>query len=132
MPNPHYDCLYVDAVHCAQTGKDKPEKIVPQILRYQSEGYPAHQGLIEGNLFAARLQDPVAIAFFDGWWEQLSHGSRRDQLSASYVLWKQGLTYFPFLGEGQNTRTHPDVALLPHGTYDAAHFAALTRYPSPS
>ncbi|CAM3037493.1 glycosyltransferase domain-containing protein [Rariglobus hedericola] len=125
LPHPINNCLYKEAVVCAQTGKDRPENIVPQMLAYQREGYPANHGLIESNLFAVRPQGPEVHAFFDAWWTELSRGSRRDQLSANYVLWKQGLTYFPFLGEGQNTRTHPAVALLPHGNYDAAHFSAL-------
>jgi hypothetical protein len=132
LPNTIFNCLYKDAVSCAQSGRDKPEKIVPQMLAYQREGFPADYGLIEGNLFAARLQRPEVRAFFDAWWSELSRGSRRDQLSANYVLWKLGLKYFPFLGEGQNTRTHPGVALLKHGTYDASRFAVLANNGHPS
>ena len=122
VPHPLRRCIYREAVICALSGKDQPSRIVPQMLAYQNDGYPEDHGLIEGNFFACRPQHPATRAFFDAWWHQLSHGSRRDQLSANYVLWKQRLTYFPLLGEGHNTRTHPATALLDHGTYDASHY----------
>jgi len=123
LPNQVYNCIYQQAVDCVHTQRDRPETVVHQMLALQREGYPADNGLIEANFFACRPQHPATPLFFDAWREQLHRGSRRDQLSANYVLWKQGLSYFPLLGDRQSTCTHPGTALLVHGTYDADHFA---------
>jgi hypothetical protein len=96
------------------------------MLAYQQEAFPAGQGLIEGNLFALRPNRPAATLFFSAWWEELEKGSRRDQLSANYVIWKQRLPNVALLGPGLNTRNHSSFALLPHGTHDAPAFAGLT------
>ncbi|MBW8781875.1 MAG: hypothetical protein JF599_08310 [Verrucomicrobia bacterium] len=125
VPHPLRRCLYHEAVICALSGKDRTEIIVAQMLAHQREGYPFDHGLIEANFFACRPQRPEARAFFDGWWAQFTQGSRRDQLGANYVLWKQGLAWFPLLGEGHNTRTHPATALLDHGTHDSDRYAGL-------
>ena len=129
-PHPLRKCLYQEAVVCVQSGKDRAERIVPQMLGYQCEGYPFNHGLIEANFFACRPQRRETRAFFDAWWDQLTQGSQRDQLSVNYVLWKQGLTHFPLLGEGHNTRTYPGTALLEHGTYDDARFAVHSSCPT--
>lgn len=126
VPHPARDCLYDEAVDCFIAKRDSASKIVPQMLAYKQEGYPAHQGLYEANLFAFRADHPGVKAFFDAWWAQLAAGSRRDQLSLGYVLWKSGLTHTLLLGPRENTRTHPAFALLKHGMHDAAHFATLT------
>jgi len=131
VPHPLRRCLYHEAVVCALSGKDRTETIVAQMLACQREGYPFDHGLIEANFFACRPQRAEVRTFFDGWWERFCHGSRRDQLSANYVLWKQGLDWFPLLGEGHNTRTHPATALLDHGTYDADRYASLRNPPHP-
>ncbi len=125
VPHPARDCLYDEAVDCFIAKRDLASRIVPQMLAYRQEGYPAHQGLHEANLFAFRPKHPGVTAFFDAWWAQLAAGSRRDQLSMGYVLWKSGLAHTLLLGPRENTRTHPAFALLKHGTYDAVHFATL-------
>lgn len=128
VPHPARDCLYEEAVAIAAAGRDTPPRFVPQLLRYQREGFPYCAGLIEANLFAIRPGHPDTRAFFDAWWHELQNGSHRDQLSANYVLWKLGLSdYHPLLGPARNTRNHPDIALLPHGTHDAPAFAALIK-----
>jgi hypothetical protein len=125
VPHPARHCLYEEAVICVACERDSAERIVPQMLAYQQEGFPAGAGLSESNLFACRPADPATPAFFEAWWTELERGSRRDQLSAHYVLWKLGLNPHPLLGPGGNTRNHPDVARADHGIYDAPAFAHL-------
>ena len=36
------------------------------------------------------------------WWEMIRNGSRRDQLSINFVLWKQGLQYVVFPGQSRH------------------------------
>ena len=125
LPHPARDCLYEEAVICAAGGKDRVGQIVPQLLAYQREGYPLARGLSETNVYACRPADPRTRAFFEAWWGQLRDGSRRDQLSANYVLWKLGIQPYFFLGPNANTRNHPDFALVAHGRHDASAYAGF-------
>lgn len=125
LPHPLRICIYEEAVACVAGNRDTADRIVPQMLAYRKEGFPAGAGLSETNLFACRLRDPATRMFFKAWWAQIDRGSKRDQLSAHYVLWKLGLKIHPLLGDGHNTRNHPDTALIPHGVYDAPAFAHL-------
>ncbi len=130
VPHPARKCLYEEAVACFAAQRDTAERIVPQMSAYRLDAFPSDQGLIEGNLFALRPNQPAATRFFSAWWEELEKGSRRDQLSANYVIWKQCLQHVALLGPGLNTRNHPSFALLPHGTHDAPAFAGLTQQTS--
>ena len=125
VPHTARNCLYEEAVICVASKRDSTERIVSQMLAYRKEGFPPALGLNESNLMACRPSQPEVKTFFEAWWNELERGSRRDQLSAHYVLWKLGLKTHPFLGAGRNTRNHPDVALVDHGTYDAPAFAHL-------
>lgn len=86
------DCLYDEAAACIRRRKDDPAIIRAQMRRYESNGYPAHNGLVETSL-VARLNSARVSAFNELWWEEIRSGSRRDQLSFNYVAWKSAMAY---------------------------------------
>jgi hypothetical protein len=40
-----------------------------------------------------RRHTPAVAAFNEAWWAEIQAGSRRDQVSFTYVAWKLGLRY---------------------------------------
>lgn len=85
-------CIYDEAVACTEQKKDDPDVIQRQIERYRREGYPRFRGLAETAIVLRRHSARTA-AFCECWWDEISQGSRRDQLSFDYVAWKTGMHY---------------------------------------
>jgi hypothetical protein len=89
-PHPHRKCIYREARYCLYRKKDRPRLIQRQMDRYRKEGMPKNYGLIRGGFFIRR-NNPETNHFFEKWWEEISTGSRRDQLSFDYLRWKIGI-----------------------------------------
>ena len=86
--HPHRDCIYDEAEVCRQFRIDEPAIIDAHVARYRAEGFPAHRGLYATGFIARRGRRPQTAAMCDLWYEELRRGSRRDQLSLNYALWK--------------------------------------------
>jgi hypothetical protein len=84
------DCLYDEANVCKAMGLDDPQIIDAQIARYREEGFPAHYGLPECCTIL-RKRDPDVAFLMHTWWNEIANGSRRDQLSFMYSVWKLGM-----------------------------------------
>lgn len=82
------DCLYDEAKVCREQLLDDPERIDAQMSRYRAMGYPAHNGLYETGIIARWHNRPNVQAMCEFWWEEYRLGSRRDQLSLNYAIWK--------------------------------------------
>src|SRR4051794_18568488 len=89
--HPRRSCIYREALHCVARKKDCPEIIDQQMELYRSELMPADFGLSENNVLLRQHGDPQTREIMGLWWQEVVGGSRRDQLSLSYVLWKQGV-----------------------------------------
>jgi hypothetical protein len=84
------DCLYDEAAVCQAMGLDAPAVIDAQMADYRAAGFPAHYGLAEcGTLI--RRPTPAVARLMDYWWGEIVRGSRRDQLSFMYAVWRCGL-----------------------------------------
>lgn len=108
----HYcrSCAYAEAEVCAQLGLDARETIARQVRRYETEGYPRDCGLVETGIIFRR-HTPVVEGVNVAWWREICSGSRRDQLSFNYVLWKLGVGYRELPGD---VRTNAFFELRPH------------------
>jgi hypothetical protein len=89
--HPGRDCAYEEAVTCINLKKDDELIISEQMARYHEEGLPDHAGLNECTILLRRHNEADVIAFDEMWWEEIDKGSKRDQLSYSYCLWKTKL-----------------------------------------
>lgn len=83
--HPHRNCVYDEVAACALIRKDTWENMQPQMDRYWSEGF-------EGKPFSAcillvRRNTPQIAKLEELWWEEVLHGSYRDQLSFDYCRW---------------------------------------------
>ncbi|MGH7789804.1 MAG: glycosyltransferase domain-containing protein, partial [Candidatus Binatia bacterium] len=90
-------CVYQEASVCVERQLDDPEVIWQQICRYTAAGFPPNAGLGECCVILRR-HSPAVRAFNEAWWEEIAHGSRRDQLSFDYIASTLGLRYAVFDG----------------------------------
>lgn len=86
-------CAYKDAEWCIYNKRGIENKIREQMKFYMDQGFPRDFGLCEGTIIVVDLSSNVAKKIMKLWWEELCRsGSRRDQLSFPYVLWKNGFS----------------------------------------
>lgn len=86
--HPLRNCLYDEAGEVAKLQFDDPALVDSQTARYRREGFPRNYGLYGARLIvknnrSVSLQNASAI-----WARELLRGSRRDQLSLTYALWR--------------------------------------------
>lgn len=93
------DCIYDEFKSIVRLSEDAgkaigdPEVMKKQIERYRKEGYPEHNGLINGGVLLRRHHADDVKRTMERWWEEICQGSRRDQLSFNYAAWKEGTLY---------------------------------------
>jgi hypothetical protein len=103
------DCAYQEARACIARGKDFVPVIEEQVARYRGFGYPEHNGLAETSI-VVRRNTPATARSNELWWREIAGGSRRDQVSFNYALWRCGMRYDIIPGsrrESPFTRFHP-------------------------
>lgn len=91
--HPDRRCIYVEAARCISMSKDDPALIIRQMERYRREGYPPDNGLAECNVIVRHHSDALVQKVMSDWWREIRKGSRRDQLSFNYVIWKNAFKY---------------------------------------
>ena len=57
----------------------------------KKKGMPRHYGLNETNVIYRKHTESSIINLMESWWNCIRDISKRDQLSFSYVLWKNGI-----------------------------------------
>ena len=99
-------CIYEEARFIKWLGDNHPKKhykdnldvINKQVERYRKEGYPENNGQARNTIIMRRHNKKSVIKTMEDWWEEVSYGSKRDQLSFPYVAWKNELE-FNFINE---------------------------------
>lgn len=89
--HPKRDCIYKEFEACLQSGKDDKALIEKQEKRIRAKGFPKKQGLFETGIIFRRHVSPAVVQVMEDWWIWIEKYSRRDQLSFTYVLWKNNL-----------------------------------------
>ena len=85
------NCAYREAKTCKRCRFDDPAVIDKQMARYQSERYPKRHGLTENGVILRR-HTPEIAQLENVWWKEICEGSKRDQLSLGYAMWKTRVT----------------------------------------
>ena len=104
------NCVYDEYRSILEMGKktgkykDDPDIMSRQIERYRQEGYPPDNGLIFTAALLRRHNEPDVIRAMERWWSEIRQGSRRDQLSLNYSVWKEGLDLSIIEGDLRNNR----------------------------
>jgi len=89
-PHEVRDCIYDEMKACDSKRLDFMDVMERQVARYREENYPEHNGLFLTGVMVRRHTESVKKAM-EMWWHEIANGSRRDQLSFNYVLWKLGI-----------------------------------------
>lgn len=69
---------------------DDEDVIARQMDKYTKEGFLDHYGLFSTTCLV-RKHGPDLTNLQELWWSEIENGSRRDQLSFTYCLWKLGV-----------------------------------------
>ena len=101
------DCVYDEARAIKAVNKAPKKLIDQQTAQYKTEGFPAHFGLFETNIVIRKQNAPKCIAVMETWWNEIHKWTKRDQVSFTYALWKNGLKAEDVLSLGNNSRRNP-------------------------
>lgn len=100
-----YKSIYAEALRCMMHGRDDKERFLGQVEKYWLEGMPDDFGLAVPAIMIREHNNPVCRKLMADWWDEINKYSKRDMISLSYVLWKNGYTI-----EDVGTLSHkPDV-----------------------
>ena len=126
------DCVYDEADGCKQRLTDDPERIDEHMRRYRAVGYPARNGLYMGGVLA-RWHNRAVRAMCELWWREYEQGSRRDQLSLAYAIWKSSrikiskLDYREQFFEKRNFIVYPHKNSIDFGAADVTFEKSLPK-----
>lgn len=93
------NCLYREAQTCITYKKDFNVIIFSQMMKYLIRGMPKDFGLFETGILVKNMSSPLLAPLVNNWQKEINRGSKRDQLSLPFVLWKTGIT--PGILEGK-------------------------------
>lgn len=94
--HPRRSCLYKEGDVCAGQGLDNSIRIKRQMERYRKERFPVNLGLYDTGIMI-RWNNKKMQEFNNLWFTELTHGSKRDQLSHVYSMWKANIIIKPFV-----------------------------------
>lgn len=86
--HPVRDCAYAEAKEVIEAGHDRQENVDRVIAQLKKDGFATGAGLYENGLLLRRHHDPAVVRAMNQWWDLVSTGSHRDQISFNYCLWK--------------------------------------------
>ena len=106
-------CLYDEAAFCAKIGKDAKALLAAQAARYREAGMPANWGLAATRIVIRRNTAQIR-KFNEMWWDEMQHGSLRDQVSLPFVCWTLGMRWGVIPGKLIPGMTTADFACVRH------------------
>jgi hypothetical protein len=83
-------CAYDEAKFCINNDIGNKKDIQNQINFYKQEGFPLKFGLYGTGILIRKNKSEV-IEFMKQWYNEIEKYSCRDQISFSYVLWKNSI-----------------------------------------
>ena len=91
-PHPERICLYDELYACIEAGKDVESIMTKQVNFIRKTGFPRNSGLFENNIIFRKHHNDQIIKTMTDWWAIVEKYSRRDQLSLTYVAWKNNIS----------------------------------------
>lgn len=97
------DCIYkeyhelMEMAHKFGVYRDDPIAMTNQINFFKKENYPINNGLIFAAVLTRNHNDPKVIELMELWWSFVKNGSKRDQLSFNYCVWKTNFKKLKYL-----------------------------------
>lgn len=116
------DCIYEESKECVIFKKASYKNTIDQLTRYQKAGMPKNFGLFENGILIRRHNSPILVSLMEQWWKEYLDGSRRDQLSWPYILWKNQVS-FPVGSHGSNDGIY--FKIFPHNHEKISRLAKM-------
>lgn len=85
------DCVYRECARVLELKKDTYQNVIKMVELLVDQNMPKHYGMNEANILIRKHNDAKVQKIMEDWWYMVTHYSRRDQLSLSYVLWRNGI-----------------------------------------
>ena len=119
--HPLRSCIYEEGLRliASKRGNIDYQGLRRQMKRYLEDGMPREYGLFECTMIVRDNSNSIGKQITEEWFEEYLQGERRDQLSLTYVLWKNAIPSgdVGILNDGQNIRKNPDFTMNEeHGT----------------
>tara|TARA_Y100000310_G_C20704363_1_gene833730 strand:+ start:23230 stop:24972 length:1743 start_codon:yes stop_codon:yes gene_type:complete len=92
--HPGRTCIYAELEANCRLKKDDEDAMRKHVEGYRAEGMPEQFGMVETGLQIRKHNEVTVIEFQDALWQEIKNKTRRDQLSWTYVQWKQKFTDF--------------------------------------
>ena len=109
------NCIYDEANVCISINKDNADIIGRQVAFLRDEGFPENYGLYGNCIIFRQHNNPNLQKIGEEWWNLLLRYSKRDQLSLSYLLWKNNLSVELLTEETYPFKNSNDFELFNHG-----------------
>jgi hypothetical protein len=87
ITHPERKCVYEEILECIRQERGNPEELMRQYLECKNTDMPRNGGLISTGILM-RDKVPGVDKFCLAWWEALSSGSVRDQVSFAQTAWR--------------------------------------------
>ena len=113
-PHPYRDCIYSEIISCKIRGKGNYNVMLNQINKYKNEGMPKRFGLFETGVLVREHNNPICIDLMEKWWNEIKNNSERDQLSLTYVLWKNGYSANDFGIISNSIKDNNSLQIIDH------------------
>lgn len=110
-----WDCIFEEVIRLLPQMRDDPRQIYAQAEKYWNEGMPEKFGACWNNVLIREHNHPICVKLMEDWWNEVETQSKRDQLSFSYVLWK-------------NQFSIEDVLMISDCTYEAAQWRFIRQH----
>jgi hypothetical protein len=113
--HPLRDCIFEEGlrIYANRRGNLSKEAVVQQMKKYLFSGMPRNYGLFACTMIVRDHSDAIGNAIMTQWFEEYMNSLRRDQLSFTYILWKNGIVCSDvgILNNGVNIRKNKDFII---------------------
>lgn len=82
------DCVYDEFIISSSMSRYPTGVLEKQVKKYKNEGFPAHYGLPSAGVIFRQHHNPIIIKVMEDWWKEIIEFTNQDQISFSYVCWK--------------------------------------------
>ena len=81
-------CIYDEAIVSAGMPRYPAKILENQMKHYKEIGFPSNYGVASLGAIFRQHNNPKVIKIMEDWWEEINKFTNQDQVSYSYVCWK--------------------------------------------
>lgn len=82
-------------------------------MKINGDKFPANYGLYEANIIYRKHNNEQIKKMCEEWWWFIKNLAKRDQLSLTYVCWKNNIPFITFLSKSYR-RKNDEIKVTPH------------------